>query len=137
LFYAYPTWTAAEARDAVGVLSHYLPLPNHAMDPSAQGALGRVYFLAGQAERAIPLLRAEASWCVNPPMQGFEPGGVVWHLARLRDFWFLGQALEQQGDTEGACRAYGAVLDRWGRATPRSLTADNARARASALRCKR
>jgi hypothetical protein len=45
------------------------------------------------------------------------------------------QALETKKDTEGACAAYKVVLDRWGHAKPRSVTADQARERAKALGC--
>jgi serine/threonine-protein kinase len=47
----------------------------------------------------------------------------------------LGQALEQQGDTSGACAEYQYVLDRWGNAKPRSWVAEEARARSKALGC--
>ena len=47
----------------------------------------------------------------------------------------LGQALEATGDKPGACAAYKVVLDRWGKAKPRSVTADHARARSTALGC--
>jgi hypothetical protein len=47
----------------------------------------------------------------------------------------LGTALERRGDRPAACDAYRVVLDRWGRAKPRSVTADRARQRSVALRC--
>jgi serine/threonine-protein kinase len=47
----------------------------------------------------------------------------------------LGRALEQTGDAGGACAAYKIVIDRWGAAKPRSVTADFARVRRRALAC--
>ena len=47
----------------------------------------------------------------------------------------LGQALEQTGDTPGACAAYAVVLDRWKDAKPRSVSVDTATARSKALSC--
>ena len=44
-------------------------------------------------------------------------------------------ARESAGDPAGACLAYQRVLDRWGSATPRSTTADLARARMRPLQC--
>jgi serine/threonine-protein kinase len=47
----------------------------------------------------------------------------------------LGRALEAKNDTPGACDAYAKVLARFGKAKPRSVSAEAARARRSALRC--
>jgi eukaryotic-like serine/threonine-protein kinase len=56
-----------------------------------------------------------------------------WHVfAALH----LAEAREASGDDPGACEAYRAVLDRWGGAKPRSMTAEAARARVRALACK-
>jgi serine/threonine-protein kinase len=41
---------------------------------------------------------------------------------------YLGMALDATGDRAGAARAYDEVLSRWGRAKPRSITAEKARA---------
>jgi serine/threonine-protein kinase len=49
----------------------------------------------------------------------------------------LGRALEQTGDTAGACAAYARVLAKWGTAKPRSITADAAREGVRRLRCPR
>ncbi len=53
----------------------------------------------------------------------------------IRASYFLGQALEQKRDTAGACAAYKVVLDRWGNAKPRSVTADKVKERVKALGC--
>jgi eukaryotic-like serine/threonine-protein kinase len=47
----------------------------------------------------------------------------------------LGEAREGLGDFDAACAAYKRVVDLWGRAVPRSRTAEAARARRVALRC--
>jgi len=47
---------------------------------------------------------------------------------------FLDRWLDSAGgEREAACAAYGRVLDRWGEASPGSVTADDARARRAAL----
>ncbi|WP_438008269.1 hypothetical protein WME89_05915 [Sorangium sp. So ce321] len=61
--------------------------------------------------------------------------GFYWPRKYVRIGWFLGQALEQTGDTPGACAAYQSVIDRWGDAKPQSVTADSARARMKAIGC--
>jgi serine/threonine-protein kinase len=43
--------------------------------------------------------------------------------------------LEQKSDRDGACAQYAAILSRWGNAKPKSVTADKARARSTALAC--
>jgi serine/threonine-protein kinase len=53
----------------------------------------------------------------------------------MRAHLHLGDALASKGDTASACAAYRVVLDRWGSARPRSVTADQARAHAASLRC--
>jgi hypothetical protein len=54
---------------------------------------------------------------------------MTWMSAQLE----LGQALEAKGDRPGARAAYERVLERWGKAKPRSLTAERARARQAGL----
>jgi len=58
--------------------------------------------------------------------------GLRDHVAAQLD---LAQALEQTGDVPGACRAYAEVLDRWGHAVPRSVSAEAARDGSRRLRC--
>src|SRR6185295_3195696 len=88
--------------------------------------VGHTRFLAGRVDEALPLLDKGASSC-----QELE---LPWAHARAQ-LW-AGQAREAKGDLDGACRAYAGVLERWGNAKPRSITADEARARISALHCK-
>jgi serine/threonine-protein kinase len=87
--------------------------------------VGRVYLMAGRPEEAVPYLRRAAASCTA------FAAPVDQTRARLH----LGMALEQTNDRDGACSAYRKVLDRWGHAKPRSVTADEARAHATKLGC--
>jgi len=82
--------------------------------------------LAGKIDEAIPFLRKATTRCV----------GMLAPFQQTHAHLWLGQALETKGDTKGACSAYKVVLDRWGNAKPKSLTADQARVRTTALACK-
>jgi serine/threonine-protein kinase len=86
------------------------------------GLFGDLLLRGGRVGDALPRLKVGAARC--------ELGlGPV--QARLH----LGEALEHTGDHAGACAAYGSVLQRWGHAKPRSVTADEARAHATKLGC--
>jgi serine/threonine-protein kinase len=87
--------------------------------------VGHVFVLAGRPGDALAFLRRATSSC-------FVRADSFVHVPALLD---LGQALEQTGDTKGACDAYGEVLARWGHATPRSASADTARAAVQRLHC--
>jgi serine/threonine-protein kinase len=132
--FAFPAQTPAEARAALDLLPAWSPLPDHRMIPGDAGAVGHAYALAGDADRAIPLLRQESAWC-GPVPAGTGILGLGPSLRIMQDRFLLGQALEQKGDRDGACAEYSAVLARWGNAKPRSVTADKARARSRALAC--
>jgi serine/threonine-protein kinase len=133
--YAFPAETPAEARVALEALPKWSPLPSSATQPIAAGAQGRAYALGGDAEKAVPLLRAEVDWC-GPLPTGDGTLRTGWVVRAMQDRLLLGQALEQTGDRDGACVQYAAVLARWGSAKPRSVTADKARARARAIGCR-
>jgi serine/threonine protein kinase/tetratricopeptide (TPR) repeat protein len=115
----------AQARDALQALPGYGGLPPFRPNDDPEVPVGWVYFLAGRTEEALPLLRASAGNC-----SGFRAP-----LAHVRARYLLGRALQAGGDAPGACVEYRAVLERWGKARPRSVTADDARTRARALRC--
>jgi eukaryotic-like serine/threonine-protein kinase len=87
-------------------------------------SLGGVFFLAGDLDRALPHLEVASRSCTALD----EP--ILHTVATYR----LGVAREQRNDKQGACAAYRAVLDRWGRAKA-SITAQSAAARAKALKC--
>jgi eukaryotic-like serine/threonine-protein kinase len=128
-FYAMAVRTRGEALEALKHLSSARSLRTI---PKAAGASGRVYFLAGDVAAAIPLLRQESAWCGDT---GNIPLPIAWTIPWIRDNFYLGQALEQQGDKPGACAAYAKVLTRWGHAKPRSVTAEKVRERTKALGC--
>ena len=56
-------------------------------------------------------------------------------LSHTRAALDLGAALEVTGDKPGACDAFGKVLARWGKAKPRSVTADKAREHVRTIGC--
>ncbi len=123
--YAAVAETAEEARAALEALPGFQPLPRIAPETLADGHVGRVQLLAGNLDEAIALLQRATSSCLAFQLP-FEHTHALLHL---------GEALERKGDTAGACAAYGAVLERWGGATPRSITADAARRAVRALGC--
>jgi eukaryotic-like serine/threonine-protein kinase len=131
--YASTSMTPDDARSALDALAHFGPaapssgfpweLTDRAGSPEAD--IGRVYLLAGRVDDAIEHLTRAAAQCDQ----------LTSTIDHVRAELNLGLALEQKPDRVGACAAYGKVLARWGHAKPRSVTADAARARATALRC--
>ena len=135
-FFAWPARTRDDAKEALEALPAFLPLPPDVLHHTwGRGQLGRVYALAGDADRAIPPLRLATAVCGDPPTSGDIPGIAV-EIETLRLRLLLGQMLEQKADTAGACEQYAAILERWGNAKPRSVTADQARARSKAIGCR-
>jgi eukaryotic-like serine/threonine-protein kinase len=53
----------------------------------------------------------------------------------VQAYAWLGQAREKKGDKPGACAAYSVVLDYWGHAKPKSVTANETRLRTKTLDC--
>ncbi|WP_394850808.1 serine/threonine protein kinase [Pendulispora brunnea] len=86
---------------------------------------GHMRLLAGDITRAIPLLETAAQTC-----QGPQRGAL-----HVRSHLWLGAAKEKASDMPGACEAYRFVLQRWGAARPRSVTAEEAARRSRALGC--
>jgi serine/threonine-protein kinase len=118
--WAWPAETPNDARAALDALARYPALlPAEAMKGFSAGLVGRVYALAGDRPRAIAYLRRAATTCFM--MNSIE--GAM--RARLE----LANALLEQGQRAEARALYADVVDRWGRATPRSVSADEARAR--------
>ncbi len=98
-----------------GLTTDYLQVPD--LDPRSQRWKGRISRLAGSPEGALSVLdnAAGACWVL------FAPAAVVQaHLER-------GLAHEALGHKEAACADYAWVIDRWGKATPRSVTAEGAK----------
>lgn len=118
--------TEVEARDALATgedaqISHDL------VDVNAQ--LGHLLLLAHRFADAASRLERVAFNC---SLFWGDDSYVPWIVPAAYD---LGLAREGLGDTDGACIAYRRVRDRWGRAQPRSATAERARARLFGLHC--
>jgi serine/threonine-protein kinase len=86
------------------------------------GPIGELLRVGGRLDDALPRLQAEAGRC-------------TFDMTRVQAQLGLAQVLEARGDKPGACTSYAKVLARWGHAKPRSVTADEARARSRALGC--
>jgi len=123
--FAEPAETPEEAVAALAALPAYAPLPPPRDLTMIDAAVGKVYELGGRASDAIPYLRRAAATCLVLD----DP------VARVRAQLALGEALETS-DAAAACAAYVAVIARWGDARPRSRSADEARRRLRAMRCK-
>ena len=117
--------TPDEARAALQALPSFGGLPPFVPNNAAGVPVGRVYLLAGRTDEAVESLRRGTASCT----QLFDP------ITSTHGWVDLGAALEQKGDRAGACDAYRVVLDRWGKARPRSTTADRARQRSVGLSC--
>ncbi len=122
--YARPAETETEAAAALAVM------PADAAKLLSGGlleseAIGRTYLFAGNAKAALPFLERAAAGCMTRRFP----------FAIVRARYLLGVAREQLGDQKGACTAFGTVLKVWGRATPRSHTADLARLHEKTLGC--
>ncbi len=126
--WARPSASADDAAEALAALPSLGGLPVFVPTEPWKAWLGRVQLQAGHPAEAIDALRAAVASCTsldNP-------------VAYVRAWHDLGVALaarDAAGNRAAACDAYGQVLARWGHAKPRSITADDARARSKALGC--
>jgi serine/threonine-protein kinase len=120
--YALAARTRDDARDALAAAPQYGEPKYHYM---GGGPVGHVHLLAGDVLGALPdLHRAARATDVF-----FNP------VLAVRAHLDLAQALERSGDVAGACAEYGFVVRAWGAATPRSISARDARERSRALAC--
>ncbi len=117
--------TADDAREALAALPSYEPLPTFYPKTIAEAAVGRTFFLAGRTDEAMPWLERAAKTCRALELPVEHTRAALW----------LGAAREAKGDKEGACAAYRVVRDRWGKAKPRSVTAEKAAERLRGLGC--
>ena len=132
-YYGLPAVTPAEAREALAALAS--PLRLYIAGGGNNWTIGHTYLLAGEVDRALPYLRAAATWCGFASNGSGDTNGVGWQLVMVWAHHTLGLALEQKGDKPGACAEYARVLRRWGNTRSRSVTAEDARRRSHALGC--
>ena len=117
--------SAAEAREALASQTSYGPLPTFRPKTLAGAEVGRTLLLAGRTDEAIARLEeaTRGSRAGGPP--GGPPPPPAWHAI----------AAEARAAAPAAGAATAGVISRWGHASPRSVTAEHARARMSALAC--
>ncbi|HEY8089928.1 MAG TPA: hypothetical protein VIF09_18835, partial [Polyangiaceae bacterium] len=115
--------TPADAHDALAAL------PDSAAPSLLWGVdmepVGRTFLLGGRLDDAVTWLEKSARACnvLSDP------------FSSTRAHLWLGEAREQKGDKAAACSEYAVVVDRWGHARPKSVTADEARAHRRTLGC--
>lgn len=124
-----PDDARAALRSMPGAALSYVPTSDFDHDrfaiEVAAPFVGRALVLAGDLDSAIAILRPATTLC----------GALDNPFVHTRAFLSLGEALERKGDRFGACAAYKVVLDRWAKAKPRSVSADEARKHSTALSC--
>jgi eukaryotic-like serine/threonine-protein kinase len=123
--YACGVETAEEAREALALFPNIKPPMAVSEKDYALAMLGKLYTLSGRASEAVPMLERMVKSCY----------ALMAPILHTRAAYHLGLALEASGDREAACGAYAKVLERWGNATPPSVTAAKARERSRSLRC--
>ncbi|MDI3288936.1 serine/threonine-protein kinase [Polyangium sp. 15x6] len=125
--YALPVTTPDEAHEALAAMPRSsLPegIPYYRAQ-SAAALRGKVRFLAGDMDGALPDLVEASSHC----------GMLLDPVHYLQNQHRLGVAREMRGEKDLACEAYRAVLSRWGESKD-SITARDAARRAKALGCE-
>ena len=124
--WAEPASSHDEGVAAVNALPSFGGPPPFTPNIPADAFVGHAYLLADRIDEAVASLRRGTATCTVL----MDPFGAT------RGWFDLGTALEAKGDRAGACDAYRVVLDRWGHAKPRSVTAEKVRARTAALGCQ-
>jgi eukaryotic-like serine/threonine-protein kinase len=122
--YAMFARTREQAEAALAIVQDAGGVPSwHARSIASDLAVGKVYALAGRSAEALPYLKAAARACdvLADPM------------AQTQAHLYLGIALADSGDKQGACKAWQVVLGRWG--TSGSITAQETRKRAKDAGC--
>jgi len=123
--YAATTSDVEDAKDAIAALASHPPLPPYVPETMAGASAGLAFLLVGRTEEGKRWLEQAAGTCA----------ALSFPIEHTRAKLWLGRAREASGDVPGACAAYRTVLDRWGHAKPRSVTADEARERLGRLGC--
>jgi serine/threonine-protein kinase len=114
-----------DAREALAALPPGEPIPPFRPLTVAERSVGLTFLLAGRTNEAIEWLEQAVKVC-----RAFD-----FPIEHTQAHAALGQAREAKGDKEGACAAYKGLLDRWGNAKPRSVTAEAAKKRVKLLGC--
>jgi serine/threonine-protein kinase len=125
--FAATTLDADDARAALEAQGTYGPAPPFVPQTMAQASAGLAFFLTGHIDEAKTWLEQSCRSCA----------ALSFPIEHTRAHLWLGRVREASGDVPGACAAYEIVLSRWGHAKPRSVSADEARERASKLGCAR
>jgi serine/threonine-protein kinase len=123
--WAVPAQTPAEARNALAARPLFEPLPAYQPSMLAPAFEGNVYLLADRLDDAVASLERATRACV----------ALAYPVEHTRALEQLATARERKHDTTAACGAYAGVVARWGKAVPKSVTAERAKARMAALRC--
>jgi len=121
---------AAVVHDLEGAREAMAAMPKDGVPPvypraTPDEGLGRMYLLLDQPAEARRILARWAHGC----------DGLSYPISYVRSRIWLGEALERMGERDGACKEYASVIERWGHAKPRSVSAENARAHARKLDC--
>ena len=114
-----------EAKTALSALADYQPIPAFRPKTLAAADVGRTYLLTGQFEQAASWLGRAVRTCRALDFPIKHTKAQVW----------LGQALENTKDNQGACSAYHAAIRRWGKTSASSVTLARAQRRWRALQC--
>jgi serine/threonine-protein kinase len=113
---------AADAFAALGDLGGEMPEPDAWRYEDQLVPIGALCLAAGRLDEAVRWLSLAANVCrVTPPVH------AQYLLARTH---------ETRGEKAEACTGYTTVLQAWGRARPRSVTADAARLHMKRLGCE-
>jgi serine/threonine-protein kinase len=124
--YAAIAETPEDASRALAELPGYGEPPRYAPYTLGDAAIGKVYYLAGRASEAIPYLQRAARSCL----------ALISPFEHTSSHLLLARALAGEGKRDDACAALAVVLERWGNARPRSVTAEHARTLAASLGCR-
>ncbi|UQA62931.1 serine/threonine-protein kinase [Polyangium aurulentum] len=114
-----------DAKEALAARASFGPLPPYRPETMIDAAAGMTFLLGGELDEATRWLEGATRTC----------SALSFPLEQTRAHLWLGRAREAARDRAGACAAYRRVIDRWGRAKPRSVTAEEARSRAVKLGC--
>jgi serine/threonine-protein kinase len=123
--YATAVETSQDAERALAELPAFGSVPTFTPYFPGDAYVGTTYLRAGHVAEALPYLERAAHGC----------GALESPIEHTRAQLALGEALASNGRHDEACAAWNVVRSRWGMARPRSVTAEDARARAAAEGC--